>query len=135
MAARRRSRSRVTSGYYFVLDPNYPQNQVIVYMTDAEYFDRTGFQSDWHISAIIAIPRWLEEISDGIFSSELSREETATLLLRDGFRTSEAFRGLMLEDRQNIRVINRSAGETEEDLQKFPLEPARPWYERLDGED
>lgn len=131
-ARRRRFRSAVPAGYYFVLDP---QN-ALVYLTDAEYFDRTGFQSDWHISATIAIPTWLEEISEGIFSSSLSREETVESLLRHGFKTSEAFMGLMLGDR--IRMINLSAGETDEAedlLQEPPQEPARPWYERLDGED
>lgn len=145
MAARRRTTS--LSGYYFTLEDSTREEGVLVYITDAEYFDRTGFQSDWHISGVVAIPTWLHEESEGVFGSDYNRLETAQGLFQAGFRASTAFTNRirssgrnvietedLLANRQPVRDsnLNRVSPRTDG---RPEISRARPWYERFDKED
>jgi hypothetical protein len=128
-------RRRNPAGYYFAAsvgaDTAEVVDGVVVFMTDADYFDRTSNQSDWHISEVTSVPDWIGEEAEGVFTSERTLAETVQELTRLGFRQSIAFSRMMgcpLVPDQVLppQPVRRPHG--------HPQTPGRPWYERLDDD-
>jgi hypothetical protein len=76
--------------------PRATSSTCTVYMTDATYFDRTGAQSDWHITPELTrggmlMPPGLHEEAEGVFTFEGQPENAIEELSRRGFRRSAAF--------------------------------------------
>lgn len=84
--------------FYIYSQPNHDfdeTTQCYVAITNLEYFRTHGAMNDWHLSEILNLPIYLDEICEADFASEKSMEETKKDLLAYGLVEDEKFNVFM----------------------------------------